>query len=37
MKTISVLHEYADEIERLLRLKTHPLALKLLKKGRGDP
>ena len=37
MTEISVLNEYGEEMERLLRLKTHPLAVKLLEKEEDIP
>ena len=37
MADLNVYHEYGEELERRLRLKTFPLALKLLEKERDVP
>lgn len=37
MSSLNIIHEYADTLEKLLRLKTYPLAIKLLEKGEDVP
>jgi uncharacterized protein (DUF169 family) len=37
MADLKVYHEYGEEIERIVRLKTYPLALKLLEKEEDIP
>ena len=37
MTKMSVFHEYGEELERLLRFKTYPLAVKLLEKEENIP
>jgi len=37
MKELAVLHQYAEEFERLLRLRTFPLAVKLLQREEDIP
>ena len=37
MTTMRVFHKYAEKMERLLRLKTFPLAVKLLEKEEDIP
>jgi len=37
MTEISVLNKYGEEMERLVRLKTFPLAVKLLEKEEDIP
>ena len=37
MTTLSTYHQYGEELERRLRLKTYPLAIRLLREGEEVP